>query len=106
MAQVHLFLGQPDLARNELLIVHEANPREPSVLVALGKACKRAGYIDEAIRFLNLALEIHSGGSLQSSTKRNYQNAAAGKGDAQANKIRELLANVRNAGVDDESDWA
>lgn len=104
MAQVYLLLGQPDLARVELLVVHEANPREPSVLMALGKACKRAGFIDEAIRLLNLALEVHSGGSLQSSTKRNYQNSAAGKGDAQANKIRELLANVRKDGVD-EDEW-
>lgn len=105
MAQVYLQLGQPDLARVELLLVHESNPKEPSVLLTLGKACKRAGFIDDAIRFLNLALEIHSGGSSQTSIKRSYQTGPAGKGDAQANKIRELLANIQNTSADEESEW-
>ncbi len=65
------------LARRELLVVHEATPREPSVLIQLGKTCRALGQPDEAARCWTLALE--------------YLSLAA---DKRANTVRAMLHNL------------
>lgn len=61
LAQVMRAQGKHEQERRELLICHEASPRELAILVQLGKACKRLGRLPEAGRFLNLALEVARG---------------------------------------------
>ena len=104
LATVYTALGRHEAARLELLAVHEDKPREVSVLVALGRASKKVGRTDDAIRFLNLALEASSAGAgmhaaLPALGKRRPA--------TELNRIREELARVNSGGGDDEegAEW-
>jgi Flp pilus assembly protein TadD len=52
---VYQALGKHELARRELLAVHEQAPQEPSILVALGKVCKQLARLDDAVRVVLVA---------------------------------------------------
>jgi anaphase-promoting complex subunit 3 len=84
LAQAHSALGDYAAARLELAAVHEASPREASVLVELGRVCKRLGAHDEAIGHLNAALELRPSAAL-------------------ASRVREML--VGGTASTDESEW-
>jgi anaphase-promoting complex subunit 3 len=102
LAGVYTALGNHEAARLELLAVHEDRPREVAVLVALGRACKKVGRTDDAIKYLNLALEAASAGpgmhpALPALGKRRPA--------TELNRIREELARVGSADEEAESEW-
>jgi tetratricopeptide (TPR) repeat protein len=133
LAGVLAAMGSHEAARLELLAVHEDRPREVAVLVALGRACKKVGRTDDAIRFLNLALEAASAGpgmhpalvsrpmvaarAFARARSRAHQHARSNRRPPQPalgkrrpatelNRIREELARVGSADDDaGDSEW-
>lgn len=104
-SQVYMVLNKLDLARLELLTVYESSPKEISILIALGKLCKKLNRIAESIRFFNLALEqtnIHMINLTSSNNERRITNT---KIDNTANIIRSLLNNVNNPNAEEDSEW-
>ena len=81
--------------------MHEDKPREATVLVALGRACKKVGRKEDAIRYLNLALEASSAGpGMHAALPALGRRRPA----TELNRIREELARVSSGSGEDEED--